>query len=348
MVSIERLQKETLSWRPGLIGAMFHLRAFPRVRLLKGRYRRGAHLISRSGEFRVDGGYKKVCLDFTRITSIIVDYCAIRVGHSMSDDVQNLSARAQRTRRNILKMAPILASAVVARSNPAGAAPASICGIPIIKAVSKCNCFLKGTRIQTAEGGREVENLAIGDLLPTKFGGMRPIQWIGRYPRRKSDPAKGWAKDAMPIRIERSALAPGVPNADLYVTERHCLYIDGVLAPAALLINGTTITRFDAREHDVLEYFHVKFETHDVIFAEGVPVETLLIVDESAVNFAEYFRMYGQPRTEMDRCAPLVPVGGQAELTSRLRSAISPWFDRRDQVDVVRDRLEERGALIAL
>ena len=85
-----------------------------------------------------------------------------------------------------------------------------------------------------------------------------------------------------------------------------------------------------------------------VIFAEGVPVETLLIVDESAVNFAEYFRMYGQPRTEMDRCAPLVPVGGQAELTSRLRSAISPWFDRRDQVDVVRDRLEERGALIAL
>ena len=37
-------------------------------------------------------------------------------------------------------------------------------------------CFLKGTKIQMAEGERKVEDLAIGDLLPTMFGGLRPVQ----------------------------------------------------------------------------------------------------------------------------------------------------------------------------
>jgi hypothetical protein len=30
-------------------------------------------------------------------------------------------------------------------------------------------------------------------------------------------------------------------------------------------------------------------------------------------------------------------------LKSRLRSAISPWIDLRNRVEVLRDRLEERG-----
>ena len=72
------------------------------------------------------------------------------------------------------------------------------------------NCFLKGTKIQTAEGERKVEDLAIGDLLPTMFGD-NPIQWIGRYPIRKSDPKKPWVKDALPVCIARSALSSQCP-----------------------------------------------------------------------------------------------------------------------------------------
>ena len=135
--------------------------------------------------------------------------------------------------------------------------------------------FLKGTRIRTAEGEREIENLAIGDLLPTMFGGLRPIQWIGHYPFKKSDPSKPWVKDALPVRFARSALAPGVPHSDLYVTAGHSLLINGVLVPAKLLINGATITRYAAHEYAELEFFHIKLETHDVIYAEGTPLETL-------------------------------------------------------------------------
>jgi hypothetical protein len=44
--------------------------------------------------------------------------------------------------------------------------------------------------IRTAEGDKKIEALAAGNLLPTVFGGTRPIQWIGRYRYRKSDRAK--------------------------------------------------------------------------------------------------------------------------------------------------------------
>ena len=101
------------------------------------------------------------------------------------------------------------------------------------------------------------------------FGGMRPIQWIGYYPLKKSDPSKPWVKDALPVRIARSALAPNVLHADLYVTGAHALFIDGVLAPAGCLINGATIARCEAREYDAFEYFHIKLESHDVITPRG-------------------------------------------------------------------------------
>ena len=51
------------------------------------------------------------------------------------------------------------------------------------------------------------------------------------------------------------------------------------------------------------EFFHIKLDSHDVVYAEGVPAETLFYVDESFVNFAEYIRRYGMPAAEEGRCA---------------------------------------------
>src|ERR1700734_2105859 len=279
----------------------------------------------------------------------------------MTSESTNSDAGMQRTRRNIMKMGAI-------------AVPATLATVQSAKAwclfgfIGQCdgngngngdgdgngngqgkgegNSSIKGTKIQTAEGERKVEDLAIGDLLPTMFGGLRPVQWIGRYPIKRSDPSKPWVKDALPVRIARSALAPDVPHSDLYVTGGHALLIDGVLVPAELLINGTTIARDDAREYDELEFLHVKLESHDVIYAEGVPAETLINVQESAVNFADYLRRYGTAATDEEHCAPYIHIwGGRPELVSRLRSALSPWIDLRNRAEVVRDRLEERGLI---
>jgi Hint domain len=205
-------------------------------------------------------------------------------------------------------------------------------------------CFLKGTTIRTADGDRKIEELAVGDLLPTVFGGICPIQWIGYYVHKKSNQGKPWVKDVRPVRVARSALGPELPRADLYVSKEHALLIDGVLVTAGSLINGATITLYDAREHNELEFFHIKLATHNVIYAEGVPCETVINFDESAVNFAEYLRRYGPPTTQEAPCAPFLScTGGRREIKSHFRSAISPWIDRRQKLDVIRDELKERG-----
>jgi hypothetical protein len=114
------------------------------------------------------------------------------------------------------------------------------------------------------------------------------------------------------------------------VRRSHALLIDDVLVLAGDLVNGTTITLSDARELDELEFFHIKLERHNVIYAEGVPCETVMHVDENAVNFAEYLRRYGHTRIQEAPCAPLLSFnGGRSELKSRFRSAFSPWIDRR-------------------
>jgi Hint domain len=270
-------------------------------------------------------------------------------------NMDNPIGGTRRSRRNLIKIGAIAASAILAgltKTTSASAGPPPQPGGSNGPNHSKNgsnhpNCFLKGTRIRTVTGDKKIEDLASGDLLPGLFGGICPIQWIGRYSFKKSDPTKAWVRDVLPVRVARSAIAPEVPDADLCITREHALLIDGVLVPVHNLMNGSTIAICDRSDLDELEYFHIKLERHDVIYAEGAPCETLLYVDERAVNFAEYLRQYGPPPTRVSRCAPPLGLGSRRiEIKSRLRSAISPWMDCRNKGDVMRDELEEGGSIL--
>lgn len=254
------------------------------------------------------------------------------------------------SRRHVVKIGALVASALFASA-------ASLRPAAADEGRDRCDgdndeddqhcCFLKGTIIETIDGSRTIEDLAVGDLLPAVFGGARPIQWISRSSHKKNDPSRAWARELLPVRIARSALGPGVPRADLYVTRSHALLIDGILMQAGSLLNGTTITLDEARERDELSYFHIKLEAHDVIYAEGAACESMLNVDANAANFLEYIERYGAPVSGETPCVPIMSAGGRSELRSRLRSAIAPWVDRRQQRDIVRDRLEERGIMLS-
>jgi hypothetical protein len=252
-----------------------------------------------------------------------------------------LSDRLRHTRRNFVKIGAICVSATFAvlyRFQQATAREDSD--------DDHTPCFLKGMRVQTVDGDREIQDLRIGDRIPTVFGGTRSIKAISSYSNKKRDPLQRWAKRVLPVRIAPSALAPGVPQADLYLTRGHSLLIDGILFPASSLINGTTITLYEAHELDELEFFHVMFDSHDVFYVEGAPCESQLAENESAQNAPEYPGRSPAALIPAAACAPLGFNGSRSELMSRLRSALSSWFECRRRVDIVRDQLERRASIL--
>jgi hypothetical protein len=224
----------------------------------------------------------------------------------------------QSSRRNLIRMGAVVASAIIAKATPAAADrfrrdDDDDWDHRRDRDGGDKHCFLKGTVIRTVYGEKKVEDLNVGDLVPTLFGGEVPIASITRD------------RFGAPVRIARSALSADVPNKDLYVTRQHAVLIDGTLVAAGNLFNGITITGIGALDFDDFEFFHVGLERHDVIYANGAPCETLLSPGE-------------QP------CAPLLPYGWRRGLIkSHFRSAVAPWIDRRQPVDIIRDRLDARG-----
>ncbi len=190
-------------------------------------------------------------------------------------------------------------------------------------------CFCRGTLIRTPSGEVPVEELGIGDWLSTASGIPRPIKWIGR--RAYDARFVGGNRNVLPIRIEAGALALGVPARDLCVSPEHALYLDGVLVPARLLVNGTTV-RQPARTEPI-EYFHIELDTHDVIFAEGAATETFVDCDNRFMfqNAGEFAALYpGEAPVPWDFCAPRAEAGSP-ELAA-IRAALLARAERLGRV----------------
>ena len=102
----------------------------------------------------------------------------------------------ERSRRNLIKLWAIAAPAIFGSLTRTRRAAADDDG----GGDDGRRCFLKGTTIRTADGDRKIEDLVVGDLLPTAFGATCAIQWIGYYPHKRSDQVKPWVKDVLPVR----------------------------------------------------------------------------------------------------------------------------------------------------
>jgi autotransporter passenger strand-loop-strand repeat protein len=177
-------------------------------------------------------------------------------------------------------------------------------------------CYCRGTRILTDHGEIPVEQLKIGDLLVTHAGEVRPIRWIGM--RSYGGPFAMGNRDVLPVCIRESAIADNVPKRDLWVSPQHAMYLGGVLVPARILVNGTSIAQ--PKRAQPVEYFHLELETHDVIVAEGALSETYLDDGNRAMffNAATYRELYP---AAIDRpagyCAPRLEDGFEVEAIRR-------------------------------
>ena len=178
-------------------------------------------------------------------------------------------------------------------------------------------CFATGTLVTTTRGERAVERLHVGDLVPTADGSFRHIVWIGHRRvdcRRHPHPTQVW-----PVRVAAGAFGIGRPDRDLYLSPDHAIYAAGVLIPVKRLINGTTITRVAV---DAITYWHVELDCHDVLLAQGLPVESYLDTGDRT-KFADSDPIMLHPDFptrvwEMQGCAPLHVTGPYVEAVRQM------------------------------
>lgn len=158
-------------------------------------------------------------------------------------------------------------------------------------------CFVAGTLILTPAGERQVQTLQPGDLVMTHDDGPQPVRWVGQ----RRVPATG---AFAPIRIKANTFGD---HRTLMLSPQHRILIrDGlaellfgepeVLVAAKDLVNDRSIR---VQEGGEVDYVHILFDKHQVVFSEGLATESFLpgpqvtaqleraIVDELAAIFPE-------------------------------------------------------------
>jgi len=145
-----------------------------------------------------------------------------------------------------------------------------------------CIAFTTGTLITMAGGAqRPIETLAVGDRVLTRDSGPQPLRLIAKATLR----ALG---SFAPVVISAGTLGN---ESDLVVAPHHrvFLYRRGekrlgdtaeILVQAKHLIDGEHVWR---REGGYVDYYALVFDHHEIVYAEGVPVESLQ-VSEATLN----------------------------------------------------------------
>ncbi|WP_353474622.1 Hint domain-containing protein [Salipiger sp. H15] len=143
-------------------------------------------------------------------------------------------------------------------------------------AQAACVSFTRGTMITLASGAqRAVEDLQVGDRVLTRDDGPQPIRWIGQHTQRALGAFAPVLIRAGTLNAARDLLVS--PDHRLFVYQRRDRLGAGraeLLVRARHLVNGETVLR---REGGFVDYFQMLFDHHQIIYAEGIAAESLLV-----------------------------------------------------------------------
>lgn len=134
--------------------------------------------------------------------------------------------------------------------------------------------------IATPTGDRPAASLRSGELVTTKQNGPQPLtdvrQTVGAVAERAH----------YPVRIPQGAMGFGLPRADLVVGPQHRVLFQHIRVPLmfgedAVLVRAKSLTLSHDRvavERAITpaSYVQLSLETQDILFANGVPIESLL------------------------------------------------------------------------
>lgn len=145
-------------------------------------------------------------------------------------------------------------------------------------------CLTKGTLLETKEGLIKVENLRAGMQVRTLRGGFETL----RLALNKSVSIEDirHAPKLAPIRILAGALGHDLPRRDLWVSRQHRMLVTSQIAKRMfgckeVLIAAIHLTKLPGIFIDTtlqkVTYFHLVFDRHCVIVAEGAPTGSLFL-----------------------------------------------------------------------
>ncbi len=193
-------------------------------------------------------------------------------------------------------------------------------------------CFAAGTRVLTAEGMRPVERLRPGDLVQTMDNGAQPLLWVTR--RHVNQLEMRLFPKLRPIWLKPGFAGNKRP---LIVSQQHRLLtrLDGnehLMAARLFPMCNAGGARL-ARGKRKITYFHLLLARHEILFAEGIPVESLATGPGSLRSLTAKDRLILQSRFPelfaRDRAAPFVrPVLRLGDLSSG-RGRLTLFSQRR-------------------
>lgn len=141
-----------------------------------------------------------------------------------------------------------------------------------------CLSFARGTMITLTDGSqRAIEALVPGIEVLTRDHGRQVVRWIG-HARLRAVGAFA------PVVITAGTLGN---DGDLIVSQHHRVFLyqrerlPG-MATSELLVQARDLVDGEAvylREGGFVDYFSLVFDRHEIIYAEGVPSESLMVND---------------------------------------------------------------------
>ena len=145
-------------------------------------------------------------------------------------------------------------------------------------------CFARGTLITTEAGDLPVEALAPGVRVLTQGHGYQEL--VAALRRRVGAGELAKNPKLYPIRISAGALGAGLPKRDLMVSRQHRMVarsgiVKRICGAMAVLVAAIRLTELPGVHVDEgisqVEYFHLVFEKHQIVYAEGAPSESFLL-----------------------------------------------------------------------
>lgn len=149
-------------------------------------------------------------------------------------------------------------------------------------------CFARDTLIDTPEGEVPVQDLAVGSAVRTLDNGVSTLRWVGR--RRLSAADLMLAPHLRPVRIPAGALGNDLPRTALTVSPQHRILLRSPIIrrmfnSSEVLLAAKHLVGFAGIDHvlpaEGVEYYHLLFDAHQIVFSNGAPSESLFTGPEA-------------------------------------------------------------------